>query len=126
MKRLAVQFLLGASGLLLLAIGVGVLLAPHAFFATNGIELGTDPTQLSEVRAPGGLLLACAAFILIGAVRTGLRRSALALAALVFLSYGGARLVSLVLDGTPSTSLMAAGVVELILGALCAAAPRET
>lgn len=122
MKRLAVPFLLGVSGVLLLAIGAGVLFTPHAFFATNGIDLGTEPTHLSEVRAPGGLLFAGAVVILLGAVRAGLRRRALALSALVYLSYGGARLLSFALDGAPSTSLVAAGALELVLGALCSIA----
>jgi hypothetical protein len=55
MKPLTSIFLT-VSGLLLLAIGSTILFVPHAFYASDGIVLGNNPSLLSEIRAPGGLL----------------------------------------------------------------------
>lgn len=113
MKPLTITFL-SVAGLLLLAIGGTILLVPHAFYASDGIVLGNDPSLLSEIRAPGGLLATSALFILAGAFRQNLRSMALMLTALVYGSFGFSRLVGLFLDGMPSNSLLMATGVELI------------
>ena len=109
---------LSLSGLLLLAIGGAVLLAPHAFHATNGIALGDDPSLLSEIRAPGGLLTAAAVLILIGVFRRTLRSLAMVLTVLVYGSFGLARVLGMVLDGLPSSGLVGATAIELIVAAI--------
>ena len=86
-SRLTFVFLFIA-GLLLLAIGGAILLAPHAFHAGNGIVLGHDPNLLSEIRAPGGLLVGSAVFILIGALRPDRQSLAVMLTVLVYGSFG--------------------------------------
>ncbi|MEM1203789.1 MAG: DUF4345 domain-containing protein [Acidobacteriota bacterium] len=106
------------SGLLLLGIGGGILLVPHAFHGTNGIVLGADPSLLSEVRAPGGLLTASAILILLGTFRRPLRSLAITLTVLVYGSFGFARLLGLALDGIPATGLVASTAIELIVAAL--------
>ena len=106
------------SGLLLLAIGGGIMLTPHAFYATNGIVLGDDPSLLSEVRAPGGLLLACAVFILVGALRRALRSQAVFVAVFVYGSFGLARFLGMILDGMPSSGLVVSTAIELIVAAI--------
>ncbi|MEM8602938.1 MAG: DUF4345 domain-containing protein [Cyanobacteria bacterium P01_H01_bin.121] len=123
MKRLTVLtvIFLAVSGLLLLVIGSTILLVPHTFYAGDGIVLGDDPSLLSEIRAPGGLLATSALLILAGALRSGWRyglrpgqRSlALTLTVLVYGSFGLARLLSLALDGVPSTELVVAAMIEL-------------
>jgi len=65
MKR-ATLFL---SGLVLFGVGIAILFAPHAFHAMNDITLPADPSLLSEVRAPGGALIAIGALVLLGAFR---------------------------------------------------------
>jgi hypothetical protein len=104
---------LSIAGLLLLAIGGAILLAPAAFHGSNGIALGDNPNLLSEIRAPGGLLVGSGIIILIGAFRKELRIRAVQLTALVYGSFGVARLVSIALDGLPSTSIVAAAALEL-------------
>lgn len=121
MKRIATQFLLGISGALLFVIGAALLFTPHQFYASNGTTLGDAPNLLSEIRAPGGLLLACAIVILLGTFRSSFTRQSLLLSAMVYGSYGIARLISMAIDGMPSTSLVAATIIELVLGILCAA-----
>ena len=116
-NRFTLMFLF-LSGLLLLAIGSAILLAPHAFHGSNGIVLGDDPSLLSEVRAPGGLLAASAALILLGTIRRSLRSLAMILTVLVYGSFGLARLLGLALDGMPSSGLVASTAIELIVAAI--------
>ena len=116
-NRLGLGFLF-VSGLLLLGIGGGILFVPHAFHASNGIVLGSDPSLLSEMRAPGGLLTASAILILLGTFRRSLRPQAMTLTVLVYGSFGLARVVSLALDGIPSTGLVASTAIELIVAAI--------
>ena len=116
-SRLTFVFLFIA-GLLLLVIGGTILLAPHAFHAGNGIVLGHDPNLLSEIRAPGGLLVGSAVFILIGALRPDRQSLAVMLTVLVYGSFGLARLIGLALDGMPATGIVAATVIELVVAAI--------
>ena len=109
---------LALAGLLLLSIGGAILLVPHAFHGNNGIELGTDPTFLSEVRAPGGLLAGSAILALASVFRPDLRALATQLLVLVYGSFGIARLASIVLDGMPADSIIGAMITELVVAAI--------
>lgn len=100
------------AGLIMLAIGGAILLVPHAFHGGNGIALGNDPNLLSEIRAPGGLLACSGITILVGAFRNQLRSLAATLSVLVYGSFGVSRLVSIGLDGMPSSSIVGAAAVE--------------
>ena len=110
------RLLLFVSGLVAVAIGAALVVDPFAFHATNQIALGTDPSLISEVRAPGGLLLVLGLMILHGARRASFAVPATALTAALYLSYGVARLVSLAVDGLPATGLVVATGIELLLG----------
>ena len=118
MKNSIATIYLTLAGLLLLAIGGAILLAPHAFHASNGIELGNNPTLLSEIRAPGGMLAATAVLALISVFRLSLRAFTTPLLVLVYGSFGLARLVSMVQDGMPADSIVGATVLELIVAAV--------
>ncbi|MEM7611553.1 MAG: DUF4345 domain-containing protein [Pseudomonadota bacterium] len=118
MKNPIATIYLMLAGLLLLAIGGAILLAPHAFHASNGIELGNNPTMLSEIRAPGGLLAASAVLALISVFRRRLRAFTTPLLVLIFGSFGLARLVSMAQDGIPGGSIVGATVLELIVAAI--------
>ncbi len=115
MKNSIGTIYLTLAGLLLLTIGGAVLFAPHAFHASNGIDLGNNPTMLSEIRAPGGLLAVVAMLALISVVRHRLRAFTLPLLVLVYGSYGLARVVSMVQDGMPASSIVGAAFIELIV-----------
>ena len=117
MKHLTVIFL-SISGLLLLAIGATILVVPHAFYASDGIVLGSDPSLLSEIRAPGGFLAGSGLCILTGTFRDHLRSLSVLLTVLVYGSFGLSRLLSLVLDGIPSDSLVIATVIEVAVAAI--------
>jgi hypothetical protein len=117
MKPLTSIFLT-VSGLLLLAIGGTILFVPHTFYASDGIVLGNNPSMLSEIRAPGGLLAASALVILAGVFRSTLRSLAFILTVLVYGSFGLSRLVGWYLDGMPSNSLVIATVIELVMAGI--------
>ena len=114
------RFLLVISGLIAIGIGASILLTPGQFHATHGIELGTDANLLSEIRAPGGALLALGFMMLIGTFVESFTLASTSIAAAVYLAYGGSRLLSMGLDGMPAGGLVGAAAVELVIGAACA------
>ena len=115
------KLILGVAGLAALGIGLAILTVPAAFYGTYGIELGADPNLLSELRAPGANLSVFGAIILLGAFRQSMTRLSAAIGGLVFLAYALGRIVSMALDGMPSSGLIEATVIELVIGGLCIA-----
>ena len=65
----AILFLAGATAF---SIGAAILIFPAAFYTSYGITIGSDPSLLSEIRAPGGALLVMGLFMLTGLVRPDL------------------------------------------------------
>lgn len=110
---------LGIAGATSLSIGVCILAAPHAFYASYGVALGSDPSLLSELRAPGAGLIAFGAIMLAGIVRQALSQTASGAALAVFVAFPAGRIVSLVVDGTPSSGILAALAFELAIAGLC-------
>ena len=117
MMRFATPALLALSGAGLVAVGGGTLFAPHAFFASNGAVLGTGPSLMSEIRAPGAFLLVSGLVASVAAMRLVIARPVLALVALIYGAFGIGRLVSIVLDGMPSASLVTAAALEVLVAA---------
>ena len=115
------RFALAISGLVLTTIGGFMLLHPAALFDLNGIQIGSSPGLLSEIRAPGGALLASGVLVLSGIFVRMLKNTALFLSALLFLSYGTSRIVSMLIDGAPPEALVGATILELAIGTGCAA-----
>lgn len=116
MKRSFTRIFLAISGAIACLIGAAVLLIPHTFFATNDITLTSDPNLMSEIRAPGGLLVGAGLIMVSGAVTRSMIHVGLMTAAIAYLMYGLSRVVSLVIDGVPSSSLLGALVVEFVVG----------
>lgn len=106
------------SGALASAIGAALLATPKAFFELSNISLPDDPGMMSEIRAPGALLLALGGKILLGLSGKSRAREAMTISAVLYLSYGAARLASIVLDGVPEAGLLAAMGIEFGLGFL--------
>ncbi|MEM7383983.1 MAG: DUF4345 domain-containing protein [Verrucomicrobiota bacterium] len=117
MKAGIVTCFLFASGVILLGVGSAILLAPEAFHASNGIVLEKKASLMSEIRAPGGLLLASGLLILVASFRDRLRPQAVLLATLVYGTFGLSRMLSLLIDGMPSTGIVGAIVIELLVAA---------
>lgn len=114
------------AGAVALGIGATLLFAPAALHGAHGIDVHANANLASEVRAPGAALFGLGALILGGAFRSALARTATTISALLYLSYGSGRLVSLLVDGAPSPDLLGAMAIEFVLGALALAflAPR--
>ncbi|SIO13945.1 protein of unknown function [Parasphingorhabdus marina DSM 22363] len=115
MAQLLPRTFAGVAGGLLMVIGAGLLFQPHNFSAANGIILGDNPSLISEIRAPGAVLMVSAIFMILGVGRERFLRPALALIMAIYGSYGLARLLSIMLDGPPSPSLVQAMILELII-----------
>ena len=104
------------SGLIASGIGVAILFAPTAFYATYGIELGSDVSLLNEIRAPGAALLASGILIISGAFVDKLAFTAVVVSTLLYLSYGLSRVMSIAIDGMPVEGLVQAAILEIIIG----------
>lgn len=115
--RLHISVLLLAS-FIGLGVGLGLLLTPASFQSSIGLSLA-DATALSEARAPGGALVALSILTGIGAIVRAFRAPATLLAAAVYLAYGLARVLSLVIDGVPHSGIVAAMAIELAVGVAC-------
>ncbi len=113
------KIILFISGSTAIGIGAAILAVPIAFHASNGIALGDNTSLLSEIRAPGGALLTMGLIMLAGLLRPRLAGYSLGVGAAVFLSYGLSRWFAIALDGWPEPGLVAAAVIELVIGASC-------
>ncbi len=109
---------LSVSGIIAIGFGAAILFAPEAFYATYGIKLGNDASQLNEIRASGGALLGIGLVIVSGAIFSKLTFASLIVSSAVYLSYGLSRLLSIGLDGSPDSGLVAAAALELAIGAI--------
>lgn len=116
---------LAVAGATSLGIGATIVGAPHVFYASYDIAIGTDPSLLSEVRAFGAGLTGFGAVMLAGIIWPPLRQTAIVSAHVVFLAFPAGRLVSLVADGVPSTGILSALGLELAIAALCLFAFRR-
>lgn len=112
------RFALLVTGLSGMAIGAGILFLPHLFHGASGIVLGTDPTLMSEIRAPGAALLGAGVFIIASAFVEHWRVAGLWVAFGVAATYGAARFVSMALDGLPGPAMYAITGFELALAAI--------
>lgn len=118
---LHLKTLLGLCGFAGLFIGVSILVRPVPFYATTGIDLSQSISMLSELRAIGATFVSCSVLVLLGTFRSTLTWFAILLSAMLYLSCAFGRLVSLLLDGTPSTPLLIVMTLEWVIGLTCAA-----
>lgn len=116
----ALKTVLLFSGLIGVAVGAAILLAPVAFYAASGIELGNDASLLSEIRAPGGALLACGLLIIAGVFIEKMTFTATLVSTLLYLAYGLSRVISIIFDGMPATNIVQVSVMEIAIGLMCA------
>ena len=110
--------LLVAGGLLIL-IGAYILTSPVDFYASNSIELGANVSLLNELKAPAGFLLTAGLFMIAAIFVHHLADTAILLAAMLYLSYAGARVVSILSDGIPAAGLVQAATLEAVVGLAC-------
>ena len=111
--------LLLASGLLASGIAATILAAPDPFYAGYGIDISSNVSLANELKAPAGTLLAAGLLMLVGVVKREYAETSLAVASVIYLSYGLSRLWSIAIDGIPHSALVSAAMLELALGAVC-------
>ncbi len=104
--------------LTLVIFGGWRLLDPIGFYDFSGLELSDDAGLLSEVRGAGGIIMVFGLVVGMGAVRHAWSRTSVMLAAVAFLSLGLARLLGVVLDGSPGADVVQGMAVELVFGGL--------
>ena len=114
--------LLVVAGLIATGIGAAILLTPEAFHESADIDLGGNVNLLSEIRAPGGALMATGLLMLAGAFVSRLTFTATVMTGVVYLSYGLSRVLSMAVDGMPEGVLVFSTVVEMVLGIAAAIA----
>ncbi|WP_422376002.1 DUF4345 domain-containing protein [Roseibium sp.] len=127
MSRVAPKVALALSALTFVSIGGLIVFAPAFLFGLNQVQLDPSAALMSEIRAPGALILLAAGIAIAGLLRETMERPALLVSAGLLLAYGVGRLISLPLDGLPPVSLVIAMAVEFGLGSWCAllAAPAR-
>jgi len=106
------------SSLIAIGIGASLLFTPAEFQASVGIDLGGNVNLLSEIRAPGGFLLAAGIYMMLGVFIRKIAHTSVVISTLIYLSYGFARLLGMAVDGMPHTNLVAATVLEIVIGVL--------
>jgi hypothetical protein len=112
------KIILGFSGFIAFIIGLFITLAPLAFYAGYGIALDNGPNLLSELRGPGANLAALGAVVMAGLFIKSLEKTSITIALIIFVAFPVGRVISIVVDGIPSESVLAALAIEIIMGAL--------
>lgn len=87
--------------------------------------LGHDANLLSELRAPGAGLVGFGFLMLLGIWRHTTLTVAMTAALTVFIAFPAGRLIGIAVDGLPSSNVIGALVIELVIAALCLAAFRQ-
>lgn len=116
-ENIFVTGLLLAAGIIGLAVGAMSLFMPDAFYQSAGVTIGNSASLRSEIRAPGGFLLALSVFVIWSAITRNQQFQALVITSTIYLGYGIARVYSFAFDGAPSSSIIIAMIVELLVGA---------
>ncbi|MFK8021124.1 MAG: DUF4345 domain-containing protein [Pseudomonadales bacterium] len=116
------KILLLIAGAILLLVSGYILVSPLAFYASNGIVLGSNISLINELKAPAGFLLVAGAFMIRTLLKRGPEELALKLAAVIYLSYALSRFASMGIDGSPASGLIQAATLELTIGVSCLAA----
>ncbi len=111
--------------LTLVVFGGWRLVDPIGFYTFSGLELADDAGLLSEVRGAGGIIMVAGFVVGLGTRRHAWSRASVGLAAMVFLSLGLARLLGIVLDGSPGADILQGLATELAFGCLALYALRR-
>ncbi len=114
------RWTLAGAGLVLLLVGTPIFMDPLAYERGVGVLLPEDPTLLSDLRAMAASILATGLLLLAGANWQRLGPTAAIAGAMLYLSYGLSRLVTMIVDGLPAAALMGATALELVIGSLLA------
>ncbi len=122
---MTVKTLLQLNGWVLVLIGTYIILSPVGMLSPYGLQAELSAGLLSELRAPGALLLSSGLFIIHSAFNSSRHEQGFYLSVLVYGSYASARALGILLDGIPQIEIVAALAVELTLCGLSLAVLRS-
>jgi len=105
-------------GINLIVLGSWRLLDPIGFFDFSGLLLSADAGLLNEARGTGGAIIGFGLLILLGAFKKKLTYTSTIVAVVLFLGFGIARVISVVLDGNPGEALYKGIIGEFVFGSL--------
>ena len=114
MSRAAIT-LLHLNGWVAVLIGSFIVLDPVSMLSSYGLQPAPSTGLLSELRAPGGFLIASGLFIVRCALQRQRYRQGFELSALLYGGYGFSRLIAWVADGQPPEAIVIAAAIELTL-----------
>ena len=114
MTRL-IKSLLHLNGWVAVLIGSFIVINPVSMLASYGLQSDLSAALLSELRAPGGLLIVCGLAIVQSTLSADSMRRGLILSVMLYGSYGSVRVLGIVIDGMPATGILMATAIELIL-----------
>ena len=117
-KSKIVTAVLAVAGILMIIPGLMSLLSPETFTARNNIDIVGNLGLYNDYRGLGGILLGCGLAILSGAIKSEWSLTSVIIAVVVYLSFSFGRLVSILMDGVPVKGMVAATVVEGVIGLL--------
>ena len=120
----AILTLLHLNAWIAFLIGGLIVLSPISMLSAYGFQSEISTGLMSELRAPGGLLIVCGLLILRSALSKENYQQGLQVSIMVYGGYGGARLLGFALDGQPPLEILLATAIELILCTLSIAAMR--
>jgi len=113
MSPVVIRIALAGSGAILGLVGSALMFTPTVFLAMGEAFITPEPSLMSEVTAPSGLLVMIGALMILGSLKLRFANLALLSGALVYGSYGISRLISMGLYGEPSESLIFVTYFEL-------------
>ena len=105
-------------GVNLVVLGSWRLLDPIGFFDFSGLLLSADAGLLNEARGTGGAIIGFGLLILLGAFKKKMAYTSTIVAIVLFLGFGIARVISLVVDGNPGEALYKGIIGEFAFGLL--------
>ena len=108
------------NGWVAVLIGSFIILDPVSLLSPYGLQGDLSTGLLSELRAPGGLLLASGLVIVTCALRHSTVHIGLLLSMMVYGSYGSVRLLAMLLDGLPPAEIQLATAIEVGLAVFSA------
>ncbi|MEE4185987.1 MAG: DUF4345 domain-containing protein [Gammaproteobacteria bacterium] len=118
MSQTLTKATLAGSGAVLGLAGGAMMFAPGTFLAMSDVFVEPSPGLMSELTAPSGVLLFAGALMILASVKQRFVTRGLITGAIIYGSYGTSRLVSMIIYGVPSNSLITATAIELCVAAL--------
>ena len=106
--------LFSAAGLFVIALSYGIAPATVLPMALDLTVVGTDQTHI--FRAVMGLYLAMVALWVLGALRPGLTRTAVIAETVFMFGLAFGRVLSILVDGVPSSLLVLYTALEIVMG----------